>query len=139
MHYLIHIPDEIEHVLEPSEFSQQPLTNYLYSGDVVGLGDHNVDLHSHPYFGMIAQAASVDQLAQPCKGSSHVRHVEIHGIIYKPGCALRLQEMDEIGERDYPVYGEVEEIVVWEDRKFFCCSSFGDICFPQTFYVLPSS
>ncbi|XP_028418664.1 uncharacterized protein LOC114544149 [Dendronephthya gigantea] len=128
-----------EHVLEPSEFSQQPLTNYLYSGDVVGLGDHNVDLHSHPYFGMIAQAASVDQLAQPCKGSSHVRHVEIHGIIYKPGCALRLQEMDEIGERDYPVYGEVEEIVVWEDRKFFCCSSFGDICFPQTFYVLPSS
>ncbi|XP_028418541.1 uncharacterized protein LOC114543958 [Dendronephthya gigantea] len=84
---------------------KQPLTNYLYSGDVVGLGDHNVDLHSHPYFGMIAQAASVDQLAQPCKGSRHVRHVEIHGIIYKPGCALRLQEMDEIGERDYPVYG----------------------------------
>ncbi|XP_028419163.1 uncharacterized protein LOC114544868, partial [Dendronephthya gigantea] len=66
----LHFPiKECEHVLEPSEFSKQPLTNYLYSGDVVGLGDHNVDLHSYPYFGMIAQAASVDQLAQPCKGS----------------------------------------------------------------------
>lgn len=31
--------------------------------------------------------------------------MEIHGISYKPGCALRLGEMDEVGERDYPSYG----------------------------------
>ena len=41
-----------------------------------------------------------------------------HGIEYRPGCVLRLREMDDV-ENDYPVYGQVDEIIVWEDEKFF--------------------
>ena len=42
-----------------------------------------------------------------------VKHVGIHGIEYRPGCVLRLQEMDELGN-DYPVYGQVDEIITLE-------------------------
>lgn len=27
--------------------------------------------------------------------------------------------MDEFGERDYPSYGKLEEILIWQDQKFF--------------------
>lgn len=48
-----------------------------------------------------------------------MKHLSIHGIEYRPGCVLRLQEMTGFGERDYPVYGRLNEIIVWEDDKFF--------------------
>ena len=47
-----------------------------------------------------------------------VRHVGIHGIEYRPGCVLRLQEMDELGN-DYPAYEQVDEIIAFEDNNFF--------------------
>ena len=47
-----------------------------------------------------------------------VKRVGIHGIEYRPGCVLRLCEIDDV-ENDYPVYGQVDEIIVWEDEKFF--------------------
>lgn len=40
------------------------------------------------------------------------QHVGIHEIEYRPGCDFRLEEMDELGN-DYPVYGQVDEIIVW--------------------------
>jgi hypothetical protein len=58
-----------------------------------------------------------------------VKHVEIHGVSYRPGCALRLQEMDDLGERDYPSYGIVEEILIWEDGKFFVAKVLETIAF----------
>ena len=27
--------------------------------------------------------------------------------------------MDELGERDYPSYGKLQDIIIWEDDKFF--------------------
>lgn len=45
--------------------------------------------------------------------------VSIHGVEYRPGCVLRLNEMDEFGNRDYPEYGRLDEVIVWEDDKFF--------------------
>ena len=27
--------------------------------------------------------------------------------------------MDEVGESDYPTYGKLEEIIIWDDEKFF--------------------
>jgi hypothetical protein len=27
--------------------------------------------------------------------------------------------MDELGERDYPSYGKLQDIFIWEDEKFF--------------------
>ena len=48
-----------------------------------------------------------------------VKYVQIHGIKYRPGCALRIADMDEVGECDYPTYGRLEEIIVWNDEKFF--------------------
>ena len=47
-----------------------------------------------------------------------VKRVGIHEIEYRPGRVLRLHEMDDL-ENDYPVYGQVDEIIVWEDEKFF--------------------
>ena len=51
--------------------------------------------------------------------NNNTQHVGIHGIEYWPGCVLRLQEMDELLGNDYAVYGQVDEIIVWEDEKFF--------------------
>lgn len=41
-----------------------------------------------------------------------------HGIEYRPGCVLRRQEKDEFWN-DFPVYGQVDEIIAKEDEKFF--------------------
>ena len=40
-----------------------------------------------------------------------VKRVGIHGIEYRPRCVLRLREMDDL-ENEYPVYGQVDEIIV---------------------------
>ena len=48
-----------------------------------------------------------------------VKNVEIHGIQYRLECVLRIVDMDESGERDYPSYGKLEEILIWQDQKFF--------------------
>ena len=36
--------------------------------------------------------------------------------------------MDDL-ENDYPVYGQVDEIVVWEDEKFFILTELETLCF----------
>ena len=61
-----------------------------------------------------------------------VKHVGIHGIECGPGCILRLQEVDELGN-DYPVYGQVAEIIVWEDEKFFILIELETISFHNRF------
>ncbi len=48
-----------------------------------------------------------------------IKYAEIHGIQYRPGCVLRFADMDELGERDYPSYGKLQDIFIWEDEKFF--------------------
>lgn len=48
-----------------------------------------------------------------------VTNVQIHGVEYRKGCALRVNEMDGSGQNDFPTYGTVEEILVWEDEKMF--------------------
>ena len=48
-----------------------------------------------------------------------MKSVSIHGVEYRPGCVLRLKEMDELGGRDYPEYGRLDEVIIWEDEKFF--------------------
>ena len=45
--------------------------------------------------------------------------VEIHGVEYRIGCVLRLAEMTLDANQDYPLFGEVEELLVWEDEKIF--------------------
>ena len=57
-----------------------------------------------------------------------VKRVGIHGIEYRPGCVLRLREMDDV-ENDYPVYGQVDEIIVWEDEKFFILTELATLSF----------
>ena len=47
-----------------------------------------------------------------------VKRNVIHGTEYRPWCVLRLQEMDDMGH-DFPIYGHVEEIIIWEDENFF--------------------
>ena len=32
---------------------------------------------------------------------------------------LRVADMDDFGERDYPSYGKLQDILIWEDEKFF--------------------
>ena len=61
-----------------------------------------------------------------------VKHVGIHGIEYRPGCVLRLQEMDELGN-DYHVYGKVDENIFWEDEKFFILTEV-ETFFSQSIY-----
>ncbi|CAB4034113.1 Hypothetical predicted protein [Paramuricea clavata] len=58
-----------------------------------------------------------------------VKHVEIHGVSCRPGCALRLQELDDFGESEYPSYAIVEEILIWEDGKFFVVKVLETIAF----------
>ena len=65
--------------------------------------------------------------------------MEIRGISYKTGCALRLEEMDEIGERYYPSYGKVEEIVVWEDRNFVVVRALNTLTFHISYQVCPNN
>ena len=61
-----------------------------------------------------------------------VKRVGIHGIEYRPGCVLRLREMDDV-ENDYPVYGQVDEIIVWEDEKFFILTELATLSFHHHF------
>lgn len=64
-----------------------------------------------------------------------VKGVGIHGIEYRPGCDLRLHEMDDVDdlENEYPVYGQVDEIIVWEDLKFFILTELETLCFHNHF------
>ena len=61
-----------------------------------------------------------------------VRHIVIHGTEYRPGCVLRLQEMDDIGN-DFPIYGQVEEIIIWEDEKFFIATKLETLSFHKQY------
>ena len=54
-----------------------------------------------------------------CYNFYSVKRVQIHGTEYRPCCALRIVEMDEVGFSDNPSYGKVEEIIIWEDEQFF--------------------
>ena len=38
---------------------------------------------------------------------------------YRPGKALRLNDMDDYEKKDYPAYGKLQEIIVWENAKHF--------------------
>ena len=49
--------------------------------------------------------------------------------------------MDEFGERDYPSYGKLEEILIWEDQKFFVVTLLKTIeftCHLMSYKVLPT-
>ena len=46
-----------------------------------------------------------------------MRSVQIHGIEYRPTFIVRIKEID--SANDFPVYGSIQEIIVWEDEKFF--------------------
>ena len=63
-----------------------------------------------------------------------VKQVGIHGIEYRRGCLLRLQEMDELGN-DYPVYGQVDKIIVWKYDKIFILTEIEIISFHNHFKV----
>ena len=41
-----------------------------------------------------------------------VKHVTIHGIEFRPGCALRIKNMCEFDGQDFPVYAQLKEIIV---------------------------
>ena len=41
--------------------------------------------------------------------------------------------MDDFGARDYPCYGKVEEIIVWEDRNFFLVQVLNTLAFHKHF------
>ena len=45
--------------------------------------------------------------------------VEIHGVEYRIGCVVRLAEMSLNSCQYYSLFGEVAEILVWEDEKIF--------------------
>ena len=49
--------------------------------------------------------------------------------------------MDEFGERDYPSYGELEEILIWEDQKFFVVTlkTIEFTCHLMSYKVLPTN
>ena len=36
---------------------------------------------------------------------------------YRSGKALRLKDMDDYEKKDYPAYGKLQEIIVWEYAK----------------------
>ena len=40
--------------------------------------------------------------------------------------------MDDL-ENNYPVYGQVDEIIVWEDEKFFILTELETLCFHNRF------
>ena len=61
-----------------------------------------------------------------------VKHITIYGIEYRPGCVLRLQEMDDMCN-DYPIYGQVEEIIIWEDETFFITTELETLSFHKHF------
>ncbi|CAH3033353.1 unnamed protein product, partial [Porites evermanni] len=63
---------------------------------------------------------------------SSVKRVGIHGIEYRPGCVLRLREMDDV-ENEYPVHGQVDEIIVWEDEKFLILTELATLSFDHHF------
>ena len=63
-----------------------------------------------------------------------VMRAGIHGIEYRPGCVLRLREMDDV-QNDYPVYGQVDEIIVWENEKFFILTELATLSFDHHFMV----
>lgn len=48
-----------------------------------------------------------------------MKYVTIHGVTYKKGCCIRLKEIEEYGCSDFPLYGCLQEVIVWEDAKFF--------------------
>ncbi|XP_068678521.1 uncharacterized protein [Montipora capricornis] len=109
----------------------QSTSKYLYAGDAVGPGIYGIDLRQHPQAQLISDAAGLDDIPERFVGS-RVKRVGIHGIEYRPGCVLRLCEMDDL-ENDYPVYGQVDEIIVWEDEKFFILTELETLCFHNHF------
>jgi hypothetical protein len=59
--------------------------------------------------------------------------VSIHGVEYRAGCVLRMKEMGEFGERDYPEYGRLDEVIVWNDAKYFAVTVLKTILFRSHF------
>ncbi|CAH3115461.1 unnamed protein product [Porites lobata] len=133
MHYVIHIPDDIARNMCWNLLTSTGHTTskYLYAGDVVGPGDYGIDLKQHPQAQLISDAAGLGDVPERFVGS-RVKRVGIHGIEYRPGCVLRLREMDDV-ENDYPVYGQVDEIIVWEDEKFFILTELATLSFHHHF------
>ena len=48
-----------------------------------------------------------------------MKYVTIHGVTYKKGCCIRLKEIEEYGCSDFLLYGCLQEVIVYEDAKFF--------------------
>lgn len=48
---------------------------------------------------------------------------------YRLGCVLRLQDMDEFGGQDYPGYGILIQVIVWNDQKYFVLTVLETILF----------
>ena len=48
------------------------------------------------------------------------------------GCVLGLREMDDL-ENYYPVYGQVDGIIVWEDDRFFILTELEALYFRSHF------
>lgn len=48
---------------------------------------------------------------------------------YRLGCVLRLQDMDEFGGQDYPEYGILIQVIVWNDQKYFVLTVLETILF----------
>lgn len=49
--------------------------------------------------------------------------------------------MDDSGERDYPEYGQLDEVIIWEDAKYFVVTVFQTVsfcCQYMSYDVLPT-
>ena len=86
----------------------------------------------HSWFTLIYTLTDIVTDVNCCLLMFRVKRVGIHGIEYRPGCVLRLREMDDV-ENDYPVYGQVDEIIVWEDEKFFILTELATLSFHHHF------
>ena len=48
---------------------------------------------------------------------------------YRPGSVVRLAEMTLDSDQDYPLFGQVDTTLVWEDEKMFVITVFITIQF----------
>lgn len=96
-----------------TNFAGQPSENFLYSGDIVSEGGELLFDEAFP--DLKASFQTLANLTDDDKTPVYkTTQVAIHGHIYRAGCCLVLEYVE-----DVPIFGRLHTIVIKDDVKYF--------------------
>ena len=65
-----------------------------------------------------------------------LQSVSIHSVEHRAGCDLRMKEMGEFGDRYCPEYGRLDDVVVWNNAKYFVVTVPKTMCSCPNIWVI---